>query len=52
MAGSLEKIAGIPPGQRIDDVHDESAAATPTDDTPEVPPTIATSRITKERAHA
>jgi hypothetical protein len=53
MAGSLEKIAGIPPGQRADEVDDESiTAATPTEDTPEVPPTIAPSRITKERVHA
>src|SRR6476620_12602137 len=29
MAGSLEKIAGIPPGQHADDVHDESVTAAP-----------------------
>jgi cobalamin biosynthesis Mg chelatase CobN len=53
MAGSLEKIARIPPGQREDEVDDESvAAATPMEGAPEIPPTIAPSRIIKERVHA
>lgn len=53
MAGSLEKIAGIPPRQRADDVQDESAAGvTSTEGPAEVPPTVTPSRITKERIHA
>lgn len=53
MAGSLEKIAGIPPGQHADDGHDESVtSATSTEETPEIPPAIVPSKITKERVHA
>jgi hypothetical protein len=41
MAGSLEKIAGIPPGKGADDVPDESGAvfAHPEEPRPPSPPT-------------
>ena len=53
MAGSLEKIAGIPPGQGADEVPDESLpVAAPGEGTAEVPPTVTPTRITKERVHA
>jgi hypothetical protein len=53
MAGSLEKIAGIPPGTGADDVPDErDRAGTPGEGPVEVPPTITPSRMLKERIHA
>jgi hypothetical protein len=53
MAGSLEKIAGIPPGQGAGEVPDESGAeAAPGEGAAEVPPTITPSRISRERIHA
>jgi hypothetical protein len=53
MAGSLEKIAGISPGKGADGVPDERDTAVPRDDIAvEVPRTIATSRIPKERVNA
>jgi hypothetical protein len=59
MAGSLEKIAGIPPGQGAGEVPDESGAeaaeaaeAVPEEGAAEVPQTITPSRIPKERIHA
>ena len=54
MAGSLEKMAGIAPGQGADGVPDETSAAlaAPDNGAVEVPPTITPSRIPKERIHA
>jgi len=53
MAGSLEKIAGIKPGEGADQVPDENAAGTAaTQGVVEAPPTIPSSRIPKERIHA
>jgi len=57
MAGSLEKIAGIPPGQGAVTGEGNAEAAEETGATSgegavEVPPTITPSRIPKERIHA
>ncbi|WP_114947966.1 hypothetical protein [Microvirga calopogonii] len=53
MAGSLEKIAGIPPGKGADDVPDNGAPAVTQDEGPvEVPTTITPYRIPKEQSHA
>jgi hypothetical protein len=53
IAGSLEKIAGIPKGKGADEVPDERMpAVTHGEGTVEVPPTIKPSRIPKERIHA
>jgi NADH:ubiquinone oxidoreductase subunit 5 (subunit L)/multisubunit Na+/H+ antiporter MnhA subunit len=53
IAGSLEKIAGLPPGKGADAEPDGSGADhTPEDGAPEVPKTIPLSRLPKERTHA
>jgi hypothetical protein len=54
IAGSLEKIAGIPPGQGADEVPDDTSVAVTAPDKADVeaPPTIPSSRIPKERIHA
>ncbi|MBA1156822.1 hypothetical protein [Microvirga mediterraneensis] len=53
MAGSLEKIAGVPPGKGADDVPDEGAdAAARSENTVEVPPTVTPYRMPKEQSHA
>lgn len=52
MAGSLEKIAGIPPGKGADDVPDENVPAAAQESETEAPPAITPTRITKERVHA
>jgi hypothetical protein len=53
MAGSLEKIAGLPPGQSSDDNDGGSIAGVATPEgAAEVPPTITPSRKIKERVHA
>jgi NADH:ubiquinone oxidoreductase subunit 5 (subunit L)/multisubunit Na+/H+ antiporter MnhA subunit len=53
IAGSLEKIAGLPPGKGADAEPDGSGADhTPEDSAPEVPKTIPLSRLPKERTHA
>jgi hypothetical protein len=53
MAGSLEKIAGIAPGQGADGVPDETiAGVVPGEGTAEVPKTIPLARMPKERTHA
>jgi hypothetical protein len=53
IAGSLEKIAGIPPGQGDVGGSDETVAENePGEDTTEVPETIVPSRMPKERIHA
>jgi len=53
MAGSLEKIAGIKPGEGADQVPDDGVAGTaPSQGVVEVPPMIPSSRIPKERIHA
>jgi len=57
MAGSLETIAGIPPGQGAvtgegNAEAAEEAGATSGEGAVEVPPTITPSRIPKERIHA
>jgi hypothetical protein len=53
IAGSLEKIAGIKPGEGAAEVPDETIAGiTPGVSTTEVPKTIAPSRMPKERIHA
>ncbi|MET0744446.1 MAG: hypothetical protein ABWY78_13840 [Microvirga sp.] len=49
IAGSLERIAGLPPGQGDADVPDIGAVDP---GAPEVPPTIAPSRMPRERTHA
>jgi hypothetical protein len=53
IAGSLEKIAGIKPGEGAAEVPDETIAGiTPRVSTTEAPKTIAPSRMPKERIHA
>ncbi len=53
MAGSLEKIAGIPPGQGASEVPDESVPAAAKDDgAVEVPTTVTPYRMPKEQSHA
>jgi hypothetical protein len=57
IAGSLEKIAGIPPGEGAGEAPDETGAASPPAEVPgegtvEVPKTITLPRIPKERTHA
>lgn len=57
MAGSLEKIAGLKPGEGAEETPDEIGAAGPPaeaagDGTVEVPKTIALPRMPKERTHA
>jgi NADH:ubiquinone oxidoreductase subunit 5 (subunit L)/multisubunit Na+/H+ antiporter MnhA subunit len=53
IAGSLEKIAGIPPGQGDVGGSDETVAENePGEDTAEVPETIVPSRMQKERINA
>jgi hypothetical protein len=57
IAGSLEKIAGIPPGEGAGEAPDEIGAAGPLADGPgestvEVPKTITLPRMPKERTHA
>jgi NADH:ubiquinone oxidoreductase subunit 5 (subunit L)/multisubunit Na+/H+ antiporter MnhA subunit len=53
IAGSLEKIAGIKPGEGAAEVPDGTIAGpTPGVSTTEVPKTIAVSRMPKERIHA
>ena len=53
IAGSLEKIAGLPPGRGDVDESDEVVAETePGEDTVEVPKTIPLPRMPKERTHA
>jgi hypothetical protein len=53
MAGSLEKIAGIPPGKGADDVPDEGAPViSHSENVVEVPPTVTPYRMPKEQSHA
>ncbi|EIM29419.1 hypothetical protein [Microvirga lotononidis] len=53
MAGSLEKIAGIPPGKGADDVPDEGApVVAQSENVVEVPPTVTPYRLPKEQSHA
>ncbi|WP_262031310.1 hypothetical protein [Microvirga sp. Mcv34] len=53
MAGSLEKIAGIPPGKGADDVPDERAPiVAQSENVVEVPPTVTPYRLPKEQSHA
>ena len=57
IAGSLEKIAGIPPGEGAGEAPDEIAAAGPPAEEPgegkvQVPKTITLPRMPKERTHA
>jgi hypothetical protein len=53
IAGSLEKIAGIPPGQGADGVPDETAPAVAQGEAPvEVPTTVTPYRMPKEQSHA
>ena len=57
IAGSLEKIAGIPPGEGAGKAPDEIGiesppAEAPGEDTAEVPKTITLPRMPKERTHA
>jgi NADH:ubiquinone oxidoreductase subunit 5 (subunit L)/multisubunit Na+/H+ antiporter MnhA subunit len=53
MAGSLEKIARIPPGQGADNLSEEGVSPiTQGEGAVEVPPTITPSRVPKERIHA
>ena len=57
IAGSLEKIAGIPPGEGAGEAPDEIGAAHPpveesSEGTIEVPKTITLPRMPKERTHA
>jgi hypothetical protein len=53
IAGSLEKIAGIKPGEGATGVPDEVVAGTAVDQgVVEVPTTISASRMPKERIHA
>jgi hypothetical protein len=53
IAGSLERIAGLPPGKGDVDEADEIVAETePGEDTVEVPKTIPLPRMPKERTHA
>jgi hypothetical protein len=53
MAGSLEKIAGLPPGTGADDVPDENAPAVMRDEeTVELPTTVTPYRMPKEQSHA
>ncbi|MBB3018763.1 multisubunit Na+/H+ antiporter MnhF subunit [Microvirga lupini] len=57
IAGSLEKIAGIPPGEGAGEAPDERGAAGQhteelADGTVEVPKTITLPRMPKERTHA
>jgi hypothetical protein len=53
MAGSLEKIAGLPPGKGADDVPDENASAVMRDEeTAERPTTVTPYRMPKEQSHA
>lgn len=53
MAGSLEKIAGIPPGQGADEVPDESVRVVTKDEgAVEVPTTVTPYRMPKEQSHA
>lgn len=57
IAGSLEKIAGIPPGEGAGEAPDEIGAVGPSaegpdEDTVEVPKTITLPRMPKERTHA
>jgi NADH:ubiquinone oxidoreductase subunit 5 (subunit L)/multisubunit Na+/H+ antiporter MnhA subunit len=53
MAGSLEKIAGIKPGEGAAEMPDEAATSKAAGEgVVEVPTTITTSRIPKERIHA
>lgn len=53
MAGSLEKIAGIPPGQGADEVPDESVPVVTKDEgAVEVPTTVTPYRMPKEQSHA
>ena len=52
IAGSLETIAGLRPGEGADLEPTASESAPPREGPPEVPKTIATSRLPKERVHA
>ena len=53
MAGSLEKIAGIPPGKGADEVPDEGAPVIAHgENVGEVPPTVTPYRMPKEQSHA
>lgn len=53
MAGSLEKIAGIPPGEGAVEVPDESVPVAMKDDgAVEVPTTVTPYRMPKEQSHA
>jgi len=56
IAGSLEKIAGIPPGEGAGEAPDELGAGPPVqgpgEGTVEVPKTITLPRMPKERTHA
>lgn len=53
MAGSLERIAGVPPGKGADEAPDDSIASVSRgEDTVEVPKTIALPRTAKEQSHA
>ncbi|PVE23553.1 hypothetical protein DC522_15530 [Microvirga sp. KLBC 81] len=57
IAGSLEKIAGLRPGEGATEAPDESGVSGPpaeaaSEGAAEVPPTITPTRMPKERAHA
>jgi hypothetical protein len=53
MAGSLEKIAGLPQGKRADDEPDEDAPAVMRSEEPdEAPTTVTPYRMPKEQSHA
>ncbi|MEZ0170378.1 hypothetical protein [Microvirga sp. TS319] len=53
MAGSLEKIAGIPPGEGANDVpEDGTPAVPPGEGTVEAPTTVTPYRLPKEQSHA
>jgi hypothetical protein len=53
MAGSLEKMAGLPPGKGADDVPDDYAPAVSQEEEPvEMPTTVTRYRIPKEQSHA
>jgi NADH:ubiquinone oxidoreductase subunit 5 (subunit L)/multisubunit Na+/H+ antiporter MnhA subunit len=52
IAGSVEKIAGLRPGEGADLEPTASESAPPRESPPELPKPIATSRLPKERVHA
>lgn len=53
MAGSLEKIAGIPPGEGANDVPEDGAPpVAPGEGTAEAPTTVTPYRVPKEQSHA